>query len=206
MDFSKPNLAAVLETAKSRAVVKERPIPTPGPDELLVLNHAIAANPVDWKIQDYDFFVEKYPNVLGSDVCGVVVAVGDKVTHFKVGDRVAGFSAVIYNSDINHGAFQTYTILRELGTSKIPSKMSFEEGSVFPMGFATAAIALFVNLEIPRPPASLADASPLLVWGASSSVGSAAVQIAKALGMKVFGVASASNHDYVKSLGAVEVS
>lgn len=175
----------------------------------MVRNRAIAANPVDWKIQEYDFFVEKYPNVLGSDVCGIVVAVGDSVTRFQLGDRVTGFSAVIYNSNIDHGAWQTYTILREIATSKIPDTMSFEEGSVFPMGFATAAVALFVNLEFPKPsavPASTnTSTSSLLVWGGSSSVGSAAVQIGRALGLKVFATASSKNHDYVKSLGATEV-
>jgi NADPH:quinone reductase-like Zn-dependent oxidoreductase len=66
--------------------------------------------------------------VLGSDCCGVVVAVGDSVTKFKVRDRVTGFSGVIYNNDINHGAYQSYTVLRDIATTKIPDKMSFEEG------------------------------------------------------------------------------
>jgi len=201
------NLAAVLEAPKARLTLKNRPIPTPGPGELLVRNHAIAANPVDWKIQEYELFLSKYPTVLGSDVCGIVSAVGPSVTRFKVGDRVTGFSAVVYNSEIDHGAWQTYTILRELATTKIPDSMSFEEGSVFPMAFATAADGIFVNLEIPRPPQALPEASTsaLLVWGASSSVGSAVVQIARAIGLKVLATASPSNHAFVKSLGAIEV-
>ncbi|RDL33848.1 GroES-like protein [Venustampulla echinocandica] len=207
MSFPKPNIAAVLETAKAQVTVKERPIPTPGSHELLVLNHAIAANPVEWRIQDFDFLVTKYPNVLGSDVCGTIVAIGDGVTRFKVGDRVTGFAAVIYNSDIDHGAWQTYTLLRDIGTTKIPDSMSFEEGSVFPMGFATAAMALLQNLGIPRPPGPLpADMkdTALLVWAASSSVGCSGIQIAKALGLPVYAVCSKKNHAYVKSLGATE--
>jgi len=200
------NLAAVLQTAKARAKVGERPIPKPAAHEISVLNHAVAANPVDWKIQDNNFFVEKYPNVLGSDVCGTVIEIGDGVTHFNVGDRVTGFSAVIYNSNPDHGAFQTYTILRDIAASKIPPSMSFEEGSVFPMGFATAAIALFTDLKFPRSPAKTDKGdSALLVWGGSSSVGSSAVQIGKALGLKVFATASPANFDYVKSLGASAV-
>jgi len=203
---SNPNVAAVIEEGKARVTIKERPVPTPGPHELLVRNHAVAANPADWKIQYYNIFVESYPNVLGSDVCGIVIAVGESVTRFKPGDRVMGFAAVIYNSKIDHGAWQTYTLLRDIATAKIPDTMSFEEGSVFPMAFATAAIGLFVNLDIPRPTtAPSADTSALLVWGASSSVGSATVQIAKALGLKVFATASSANHEYVKSLGAAEV-
>ncbi|CAG8952523.1 hypothetical protein HYFRA_00009627 [Hymenoscyphus fraxineus] len=206
MSLPKTNQAAVLETAKARVELKTRPIPTPGPHEILVVNHAIAANPVDWKIQDYSIFVESYPNVLGSDVCGVVVEVGADVTHFKKGDRVTGFAAVIYNSLIDHGAWQNYTILRDIATSKIPDFMSFEEGSVFPMAFATACIAMFVNLKIPKPPTPVGDkTSILLVWGASSSVGSAALQIAKAIGLPVWATAGPKNHDFVKSMGATKV-
>lgn len=201
-----PNLAAVLNTAKSRAVVQERPIPKPAAHELLVLNHAIAANPVDWMIQDKDILVKKYPNVLGSDVCGIVLAVGDGVTRFKIGDRVTGFAASIYNQNIDHGAWQTYTLLRDIATSKIPPEMSFEEGSVFPMGFATAAIAFFVDLDYPRPPITVkTEDSALLVWGGSSSVGCSAIQIGKAIGLKIFATASPSNFEYVKSLGATAV-
>jgi NADPH:quinone reductase-like Zn-dependent oxidoreductase len=75
---------------------------------------AVAVNPVDWKIQDYGFAINTFPTVLGSDCCGVVVAVGDSVTNFQVRDRVKGFAGVIYNQDINHGAFQGYTILRDI--------------------------------------------------------------------------------------------
>ncbi|EHK99858.1 putative Zinc-binding alcohol dehydrogenase domain-containing protein cipB [Glarea lozoyensis 74030] len=200
------NLAAVLETAKARVTLQERPIPKPGPDELLVRNKAIAANPADWKIQDYDFFVDKYPNVLGSDACGYVVDVGNAVTRFKKGDRVTGFAAVIYNSNIDHGAWQTYTILREIATSKIPDSMSFAEGSVFPMAFATACNREKQLEKFPRPPAVCTPASStILVWGGSSSVGSAAVQIAKAIGLHVWATASPSNHDFVKSMGATRV-
>jgi NADPH:quinone reductase-like Zn-dependent oxidoreductase len=88
----------------------------------------VAANPVDWKIQDYGFPINKFPTVLGSDSCGVIVAIGNSVTKFKVRDRVAGFAGVIYNQDINHGAFQSYTLLRDIATTKIPDNMSFEEG------------------------------------------------------------------------------
>ncbi|TVY68983.1 Dehydrogenase azaJ [Lachnellula suecica] len=200
------NLAAVLEAPASRLKTVSRPIPSPGSDELVVRNYAIAANPVDWKIQDYGFAINKFPTVLGSDGCGVVTAVGSSVTKFKVGDRVTGFAGVIYNSDINHGAWQTYTILREIATMKIPDSMSYEEGCVFPMAMATSAVALFANLGIPRPTGNVApQESGFLVWGASSSVGSSAVQLARNLGFKVFATASPAHHQYLRSLGAFEV-
>jgi NADPH:quinone reductase-like Zn-dependent oxidoreductase len=203
---SHPNLAAVLEAPEARLTTVSRPIPTPGPDELVVRNYAIAANPVDWKIQDYGFAIKKYPTVLGSDGCGVVTAVGSAVSKFKVGDRVTGFAAVIYNNDLNHGAWQTYTVLREIATTKIPDGMTYEEGSVFPMAMATSAMALFVNLGIPRPTGQpTLQQSGLLIWGASSSVGISALQLARNLGFKVFVTASPAHHQYLRSLGAFDV-
>ena len=166
----------------------------------------VAANPVDWKIQDYGFAIDTFPTVLGSDCCGVVVAVGDSVTKFKVRDRVTGFAGVIYNQDINHGSFQSYTILRDIATTKIPDGMSFEEGSVFLMAMATSLISFMVNLGIPKPSESITpQESGLLIWGASSSVGTCALQLAKNLGFKVFATASPAHHQTLKSLGAFEV-
>ena len=207
---SATNLAAILPSKNSRLTISTRDIPTPGPGELLVRNHAIAANPVDWKIQDYGIFVSNYPAVLGSDVAGIVVAVGPSVTHFAPGDRVIGFAAVINNDNADHGAWQTYTLLREISASKLPTNMTFEQGSVFPMAMATAAMALFVTLDIPQTLAQGESAvekpsSALLVWGAASSVGSAAVQLARSMGFTVFATASAQHHGWLKELGAAEV-
>ena len=61
-----PNLAAVVPSAHSDVVVQERPIPSPGPDEILVQNKAIAVNPVDWKRPAWDFGISSYPVILGS--------------------------------------------------------------------------------------------------------------------------------------------
>lgn len=202
------NLAAILETPQSRATVVDRPVPIPGPRELLVRNHAVAVNPLDWKIQEYNFFVDKYPTVLGSDVCGVVEAIGPGVTTVKVGDRVAGFAAVFLKSEIDQGAFQTYTILRDVVVTQIPSFMSYEEGSVLPTAAATAALGLFVNCSIPRPTGSASDGGKetgILIWGGASSVGTLTIQVARILGLTIFATASPVHHQYLKSLGASEV-
>ena len=206
---SSTNLAAIIPSKGSRVTISTRDIPTPGPGELLVRNHAIAGNPVDWKMQATGLFVSTYPTVLGSDIAGVVIAVGPSVTRFAPGDRVAGFSALIYNGDADHGAWQTYTLLREIGASKLPASMTFEQGSVFPMAMVTAAVALFVSLGLPQALAqgdvSEKPSSALLVWGAASSVGSAAVQLARSMGLTVFATASPHHHAWLKQLGATEV-
>lgn len=83
------NKAAWLKSAKANPLeVDDAPSYKPAKGEVLVKNHAVAINPVDWKIQDYDFFVEKYPVILGEDVAGEVIEVGEGVDQFKVGDRV----------------------------------------------------------------------------------------------------------------------
>ena len=201
------NVAAVIEHSRAQLTITTRDIPKPGSDELVVRNYAIAANPVDWKIQDFfSSAITTYPNVLGSDGCGVVTAIGSDVTKFKVGDRVTGFAAVLYNQNPDHGAWQTYEVLREIASMKIPDSMSFEEGSTFPMAFATSAIALYGTLDIPRPGGSVEpQGNGLLIWGAASSVGTAAVQLARLSGFKVFATASPAHHEYLKSLGAFEV-
>ena len=197
------NLAAIVPEAKAQIVLENRSIPTPQGSEILVKNHALAINPADWKIQKYAFFVEQYPNVLGSDACGIVEAVGPEVKHFKKGDRVTGFAMVILNQKPDHGAFQQYTLLYENCTAKIPDNVTFEQGSLIPMALATAGVGIWVDMNIPKPSAGK-QSGAFLVWGGSSSVGSVAIQIAASLGYTVYATCSPRNSSYVKSLGAIE--
>lgn len=196
------NQAAVLKEAKAQLTIEERPIPKPGAGELLVKNAAVATNPVDWKMQSSGYFIESYPTILGSDIAGTVEAVGSGVTHFEKGDRVTGFARVLASKNPEHGAFQQYTVVQECASTKLPDSMSFEEGSILPMSIATAGVGIFLSLDIPRPPTK--QQGGFLVWGASSSVGSAVVQIAKSLGYTVYAVCSPRHSAYVQKLGAHE--
>ena len=81
--------ALFLETPGNGAwKVRSRNIQKPGPGEILVKIHATALNPVDWKIRAYNFFIETYPAVLGSDSAGTVEELGEGVTGFAKGDKV----------------------------------------------------------------------------------------------------------------------
>lgn len=193
------NHAAIIPSPKAQLEIITRPIPTPAPHQILIRNRAIATNPLDWKIQERDVYVKCYPAVIGSDVAGTVEAVGAAVTRFRKGDRVSGFADFASQDGMNEGAFQEYVLVEATCCTKIPQSVSFEEGSLLPMAVATSGVAIFLNLGVPR---SGGQKGGFLVWGGASSVGSAAVQIAAAVGFDVFAVASPIHNAYVKTLGA----
>jgi len=206
------NQAAWIKEAKGKPfVVEDAPLYTPKAGEVLVKNGAAAVNPVDWKIQEYGIFLQFYPNILGTDIAGTVEAVGEGVKGIAVGDRVLAYAASLgLNGKLEYAGFQKYTLAPDYVVTKIPATASFEEAAVLPLALATAAHGLFaanfLKLHKPgkHPDPALANKS-LLVWGGSSSVGTAAVQLAARAGYHVISTASAHNFDLVKSLGAAEV-
>jgi NADPH:quinone reductase-like Zn-dependent oxidoreductase len=82
------NQAALLDGEASRLRVGEVPMPKAEPGRVVIRNKFAAVNPADWKVQDNGFFIRGYPIVLGGDVAGDVVEVGEGVAHVKKGDRV----------------------------------------------------------------------------------------------------------------------
>jgi NADPH:quinone reductase-like Zn-dependent oxidoreductase len=207
------NMAAWLPAKFERLKVGEAALPTPGADEIVVLNHAVAINPVDWLKQDTgDMMLGwiKYPAVLGTDVAGEVVEVGASVTRFRPGDRLVAHALGLTRSNTRpaEGAFQLYTIIKEHMAAPIPSSMDYVSAAVLPLGISTAASALFqrdfLGLQAPRlQPVDTGET--VLIWGGSSSVGSNAIQLAVAAGYRVITTASPRNFDYVMKLGAHQV-
>ncbi|KAF5019960.1 hypothetical protein F66182_8019 [Fusarium sp. NRRL 66182] len=205
------NNAAWLVAAKTSPLeVKEAPLTQPGEGHILVKNAAVAINPVDIANQHIGIFIaaSQYPVILGEDVAGTVEAVGPNVTHFKAGDRVLGYATSLASKDNANSAFQEYTVIREDCASKIPDNLPFEQAAALPLALATASWALFgdtaLGMEYPSLEPRSADKT-VLIWGGSSSVGGAAIQLAKAAGYQVITTASAQNHEYVQSLGADHV-
>ena len=200
---------AYLELFASRLIFHHFPTLAAGQQsqvrELLVKNAAIAANPVDWKQQDYGVFINNYPAILGCDVSGTVEAIGSGVTHYKQGDRVSSFPDFLVTQDNRNGGFQSYSCVKAHASVKLPSSIDFPEGATIALSAGTAAVGLFVTLGLPRPTSSASVVKPgqaILVWGGSGSVGTSVVQIAKALGLTVLSVNSPRNDAMVKSLGA----
>ena len=202
--LTKPKTATPLE-------VKEAPYTAPKAHEIVVKNHALAINPVDWMkagpMYDMIFGWIKTPFVQGTDLAGEVVEVGPGVTRFKVGDRVLSL-ACGPNKEFNtsaKSAFQLYTVCLDHMTSQIPDSMSYEQASVIPLGAATAACGLFetdqLHLQHPTVPAK-PTGKTVLIWGGSTSVGCNAIQLAVAAGYNVVATCSPQNFTLCKTLGA----
>jgi len=204
------NTAAWLRAKQASLEVTPAPYTPPRAGEIVVKNHAVAINPLDWIIQVAGNIVFRwitYPSVLGEDLAGEVVEVGKAVTRFKAGDRVLGH-AVGTDKDRNNpaeGAFQEYTVVLAHMAAPIPRTMPYERASVLPLALSTAACGLFQkdHLALHYPSAApTPTGETLLVWGGSTSVGSNAIQLAAAAGYEVITTASPRNFDYVIGLGA----
>ncbi len=167
-------------------------------DEVLVEVHAAGVDRGVWhlmaglpylvRLAGFGVIKPKNP-VPGLDVAGRVAAVGSEVTRFAVGDDVFGIAS---------GAYAEYAAAKESKLAHKPANLSFEQAAV-------AAISGITALQALTDVAETQAGQTVLVIGASGGVGSYAVQIAKALGATVTGVASAAKSDLVRSLGADHV-
>ena len=207
------NTAAWLMATQTNLEVKPAPYTHPGEGEIVVKNHAVAINPLDWVIQmlgNLTFSWIKYPFILGADLTGEVIEVGKGVTRFSVGDRVLGHAVGTdkkRNSSVE-GAFQEYTVVLAHMAAPIPGTLPYENAAVLPLALSTAACGLFQKdqLALQYPSANpQPTGKTLLVWGGSTSVGSNAIQLAVAAGYEVITTSSPRNFDYVKRLGASQV-
>ena len=121
------------------------PVPTPGPNQVLIKVAVSGSNPKDWKFPAW--MEDRNGSNSGDDIAGVVSEVGDSVTHFRPGDRVAAF----HKMRTAHGSFAEYAIAEEHCTFSLPKGTSFEEGATLPLAAMTAVIGLFSRLGIPEP-------------------------------------------------------
>lgn len=158
--------------------LEDIPIPEYGDDEILIKVVVAGSNPKDWKHPMPQYFNVKLNQ--GDDVGGIVEAVGAKVKNFREGDRVAGF----HEMDTPRGTYAEYTVCPAHTVFHIPSSMSFEEAATIPLAAFTAAVGLYRNLRIPLPFERTDEHGndtkvPLIINGASSSVGAFATKFAR---------------------------
>ncbi|OAP57402.1 hypothetical protein AYL99_08140 [Fonsecaea erecta] len=198
------NHAAWLKSkGAAELVVEEAPYSHPSAYEIVIQNKAVGINPGEVSVQKLGVRVNGYPSILGSEVAGIVEEVGSGLTSvFKPGDRVvARANRMVANK---YAGYQEYVVLSPPLLARIPDHIKFTEAVVLPVGMTTASSCLFdsTTLGLEMPPGSGGQGKTLLIWGASSAIGLAGVQLAAAAGYEVFGVASRHNHELVKSVGA----
>lgn len=173
----------------------ELPMPIPGADDVLVRLICSSANPADWKTREgmlQGYFDYHFPFVLGFDLAGVVVAVGENVRRFRAGDRVFGTSRQGEGYD---GAYAEYCLARETMLAPLPETLNPAAAASLPTAGTTAYGAL-VDVG------GLQAGQRVLINGGAGGVGSIAIQIAVTLGARVAVTCSAYNADYVRALGA----
>ncbi|KAF6765854.1 chaperonin 10-like protein [Ephemerocybe angulata] len=188
------------------------PVPKPKKDEVLVKIQSVALNPCDWKIQKYGILVTTFPAILGSDIAGDVVEVGEGVSNFAVGDRV--FFQGLYFQNGTPG-FQQYATADVFTLAKIPNNVTHEEASSIPVGFTAAYVGLYnatpgkgLGYDVPITPGAKGKYAgvPLIVLGGSSSVGQYGIQLGKLSGFSPIITTSSLKHaEFLKSLGATHV-
>jgi NADPH:quinone reductase len=156
--------------------LEEVPAPQPGPNQVLVRNHAVGVNPVDTYLRsNTDNRGPKLPYTPGADAAGVVEAVGPGVTAVKAGDRV-------YVGGTVSGSYAELCLCDPGQVHPLPSNASFAQGAAMNVPYATAYHALFHR-------AHAEAGETVLVHGASGGVGIGAVQLARARGLTVIGTA-----------------
>jgi NADPH:quinone reductase-like Zn-dependent oxidoreductase len=185
--------------------LEDVPAPTPKADEVLIEIHATTVTAGDWRARSLElpagfgwlgrlvFGISKPRQpVLGTELAGRVVAIGERVTDFAVGDRVFAFPGA------KMGCHAEYRCISQAGPiARIPDALTYEQATALSFGGTTA-------LEFLRK-AKLQPGERVLVVGASGGVGTAALQLAKHFGAEVTGVCSTANLELVRSLGADHV-
>jgi NADPH:quinone reductase-like Zn-dependent oxidoreductase len=163
----------------------------PGPGEVRIRVFAAGVNPIDWKIRR-GYMELPLPMTVGSDVAGVVDAVGQGVNSFQPEDEVFG------KASAGQGGYAEYTVVNSTQIAQKPKSIGFIESAAIP----TAGLAAWQSLfDI----AGLERGQTVLIHGAAGGVGSFAVQFAKWKGAYVIGTASSKNAEFLKSIGCDEV-
>jgi NADPH2:quinone reductase len=185
--------AAAIDRYGGPEVIHTRslPVPKPDPDEVLIRLDTAGIGVWDPYVREGELPTaqERFPRVIGNDGAGTVVAVGDRVTRFRVGERVYAYS-------MDGGFYAEYVAVNEDNVAPIPPGVKPDEAGALGADGVTALRGLEDELQLAR------DQS-LMIFGASGGIGHIAVQLAKRIGARVLAVASGTDGvELVRRLGA----
>lgn len=181
--------------AADKIIVGNLTVPELKEGEVLVRVKAAGINPVDAAVREgylHSFIPVVFPAIPGWDVAGVVEDRGYSARRFKPGDEVYAYAR---RPLVQHGTFAEYLVIPESYLALRPQQISWEEAAGIPLVGLTAFQSLFDA-------GNLQENQSVLILGASGGVGSLAIQLAKAKGATVVGVASRKNQDHMRNLGA----
>lgn len=170
------------------------PDPVARPGQVLVDIHAASVNSADWQVRVGRYgHVSEFPHILGRDFSGVVSAVANGVTDFKVGDAVFGVC-----DTGEEGAYAEKIAIKASIIARKPDSVPHTHAAALGLIGLTALVAVEDTLK-------LQAGETILIQGGAGGVAGFAIQLAKHIGARVITTTSAGNHDYVRSLGADEV-
>lgn len=185
--------AALIREYGSNDVVAIEEIDRPEPKagEILVKVHTAGVNPIDWKIRGGagQRMEMTLPIHLGGEFVGTIETLGSGVTGFEAGEAIYGM--------VHTGAFAEYVIVKAENAGRVPSNLDIEKAAALPLAGTTAWQALYDK-------AGLSSGQRLFITNGSGSVGSLAVQFAKATAAHVTAMASGRNEELVRQLGSDE--
>ncbi len=188
--------AAFIERHGGPEVLKfgEMPNPMATSGEVVVDIVAASVNGADWKVREGKSNpLSRFPHILGRDFSGVVSAVGEGVRDLRVGDEVFGVCDVG-----QEGAYAEKIAIKAAIVAKKTDRLSHVDAAALALAGLTAICAIEDTLKVKA-------GETILIQGGAGGVASFAIQLAKHLGARVITTASASNHDYLRKIGADEI-
>lgn len=172
--------------------MRDVPVPSVGGREVRVRVHATAVNPLDYQIRrgDYTEYVP-LPAITGHDISGVIEEIGSDITEFAVGDEVY-YTPLIFGAQ---GSYAEQHVANVELVARKPKNLTHEEAASLTLVGGTVWEAFATR-------AQLRTGETILIHGGAGGVGTIAIQVAKAMGARVFTTALKQDHDFVKELGA----